>query len=524
MPSTTLTKLKTFRQAIYTCFSKRKDAIFDLLDALTSHGHQCQSVIELSQTQSYQRQYSSITDAIADGLPDANWPSIQKQIYSDLTDQTKQKPNCFVLDCTPNPRPFARKLADRTVVHAPNPAPGNRPICVGHQYSVLALYPTQQLAKKHWLVPISVQRVTSSQKGNEVGMTQLMQTIEQLGLKEELTISVGDSLYSSQTCRQTASKIDNHVHLFRLNSRRNVYGYVEPKKASVAGRRKEYGAKMALQRIETHPTCDDLTQTTWTTAKGKTYQVELRAWHNQLLRGTRRFRSSKHPFTLIQVSVLDQDGKAVFKHPLWLGASGKRRAEISVLDVYEYYRQRYDIEHFFRFGKGNLLMSSYQTTDADHEEDWWRLCLLAYAQLNLSSSLVSRTPKHWEKYLPEYQIDNQSSEHIATPSQTQRGFLNLLDELGSPAAACHQRGKSPGRLTGETIGKRAYQDVIFKSKKIIPAPTTQEVSNLLMQEKDVDLSDPQKIAKLIEYVQAQLQQIAFSPPEFANMLLKSAKK
>ena len=59
--------------------------------------------------------------------------------YKYSIEEKQETPNCFLLDCTPNPRPFANKLADRTIVHAPNPAPGNKPICVGHQYSVLAL-------------------------------------------------------------------------------------------------------------------------------------------------------------------------------------------------------------------------------------------------------------------------------------------------------------------------------------------------------------------------------------------------
>lgn len=36
------------------------------------------------------------------------------------------------VDTTPNPRPFAATLADRGVVYQPNPAPGNKPIAVGH--------------------------------------------------------------------------------------------------------------------------------------------------------------------------------------------------------------------------------------------------------------------------------------------------------------------------------------------------------------------------------------------------------
>ncbi len=47
----------------------------------------------------------------------------------------------FGVDTTPNPRPFAATLPDRWVVYRPNPAPGNKPIVVGHTYSVAALLP-----------------------------------------------------------------------------------------------------------------------------------------------------------------------------------------------------------------------------------------------------------------------------------------------------------------------------------------------------------------------------------------------
>lgn len=64
-----IVKLQKFRMALYELFLKRKDAIMNLLDALTSEGSSCNSIVELSNASCFQRQYSSVTDAIANGLP-----------------------------------------------------------------------------------------------------------------------------------------------------------------------------------------------------------------------------------------------------------------------------------------------------------------------------------------------------------------------------------------------------------------------------------------------------------------------
>ena len=48
MTSTT-TQLKQFRHALYALFPKRRDAIMNLLDAVSSFGHRSRSVVELSE-------------------------------------------------------------------------------------------------------------------------------------------------------------------------------------------------------------------------------------------------------------------------------------------------------------------------------------------------------------------------------------------------------------------------------------------------------------------------------------------
>jgi hypothetical protein len=78
----------------------------------------------------------------------------------------------------------------------------------------------------------------------------------------------------------------------------------------------------------------------------------------------------QRPFTLVRARVVDDTGQAVFRRPLWVTVVGARRRELSLVDIWEAYRQRYDLEHFFRFGKQRLLMDSYQTPETTHEEQW----------------------------------------------------------------------------------------------------------------------------------------------------------
>ena len=84
--------LKNFRWQVYQQFPHRKDAIMNLLDALSGYGRQCRSVIELSETPPFKRKYTSITDAIGDGLPSADWDAIQKLHYLFSGEQQQDTP------------------------------------------------------------------------------------------------------------------------------------------------------------------------------------------------------------------------------------------------------------------------------------------------------------------------------------------------------------------------------------------------------------------------------------------------
>lgn len=521
-----LEKLQQFRQAIYAAFPYRQDALMNLLDALTRDGHQCKSVIELSESPAFERQYSSITDAIADGLPEVNWNDMMQLVYQYTTELQKPTIYRILLDATPNPRPFASKLEDKSITHAPNPAPGNKPICVGHQYSVLAMLPEDAAAsEKHWLMPLSAKRVPSHQKANEFGMTQLTDCIETLSLQDELVVSIGDSLYSSQACRQSAAQQDNLVHISRLSANRNVFFPPDTTTDSpkAKGRKKEFGKKLNLKNVTALTPCDETTQVTWYSKKNKPYTATIRAWHTMLLRGTRAFRSAHHPMTLIQVIITDDAGNVVFKNPLWLAVMGKRRNEISLIDCYESYRARYDIEHFFRFGKTKLLMDTYQTADVNHEEYWWQLTMLAYIQLFLAKEDVTAIPKPWERYLTEYKSKDSSTKRIASPTQAQRGFKNLLEKIGSPARKPTPRGKPRGRMLGETQPIKPISSIIFKTQKANDTRKQISYKTILSDNrKTPENSKTETIEQLILLIQQQLQIMNIPVTEFAKQLQNTA--
>lgn len=512
-----ITKL---RRALYLNFPTRADAIMNLLDAISSSGHIARSVVQLSESPAFERCYTSITDAIATGLPKANWNDLEATAFNQCFDAKVGEPPCFLVDCTPNPRPFAKTLHDKSIVHAPNPAPGNKPICVGHSYSCTTLLPSDHHARdKKWVVPISARCVRSDELGHEVGMDQVLEHLNSFGLKDQLAISVGDSLYGSEGCRIKAAQAENLVHIFRLKSQRNVFKMPENSSEPLGrGRRKEYGEKIRLNNESTLPKPDQQANTGFMARSGKVYSVRIAGWENMLLRGSKTYRGAKHPITLVRISVVDSDGNPVFKRPLWLGVIGKLRSQVSLVSIYQYYRARYDIEHWFRFAKSKLLIDAYQTPEAVHEAHWWRLCMLAYLQLYMARELVNQNPKPWERYLPSFK-DTVHNPSPKSPAQVQRGFGQLLAKIGTPAKPCIPRGRVSGRKAGMTPDKRSESSIVFKA-----AHTQKNSQNLIITDLDKPPGDsnPKEIHRLVKTVVTTLRKHQFEPVEFNNLVLNSS--
>lgn len=508
-------KLERSREKIYETFPVRRDATMNLLDAISAYGHKANSVVALSESIHFERQYPSITDAIANGLPHTPWNKTQQIIYNAI--HTRKQRTVIVVDATPQPRQFSHTLSDRHITHAPNPAPGNKPICVGHQYSVLSYLPCyEDRQNTAWLVPLDARRVSSDEKGHEVGMVQIKDFITNLSLNDHLVVSVADSAYGSDVCREAVAPCPNWVSIFRLTSNRNIYAIAEDDK-STAGNKKRYDEKMKLNKVSTHRSANTVVEFSWTTRRGKHHTIKVELWFDQVMRGSKTYKGYDHPMTVARVTAYNEAGKPIYRRPLWIAALGERRDEISAFEIFDYYLSRYDIEHFFRFGKDKLLLDGYQTPESEHEENWWRLSTLAYLQLYLARMSVPLLPKRWERYLPSYKNKN-STVDIASPAQTQRGFSGVLQQAQRLAKPPKPRGNPLGRSVGDTQKKREKHNVIFKGKK------NNKTSDAIISGsgKKQTLPQPQKIDELIQVVQSTLKKIESTTENFIDLLKKSA--
>jgi hypothetical protein len=349
-------------------------------------------------------------------------------------------------------------------VYQPNTIAGNKPIAVGHQYSVLVAFPEKQSpTEPPWVVPLWARRVTTGETPNEVGAQQITALVqdETLPFHDELCVQVEDSTYSAVTFLGRVGKHDNLVTVVRLPGNRTVYRtpVLSAEEQNAPGHPTWYGEPFSLKDPTTWGEPDVVAHTTFTSRRGQVYQVHLEGWYDMRMRGKRNLPMHRYPFTLVQARVTDADGKAVFTRPLWLVVMGARRRELSLLEVWEAYGRRYDLEHFFRFGKQRLLMNAYQTPDDEHEENWWQIVQLAYVQLWLARFLVEALPRPWERYLP------QAEAGVASPAAILRDFERIIRQVGTPAAAPKRRGKSPGRAAGTKLPPRERQPVVKKGAK-----------------------------------------------------------
>ncbi len=70
--------------------------------------------------------------------------------------------------------PGAPTLKERTFIYQPNPIKGNKPINVGHPYSILSVLPEKDPEQTGtWVKTLSAVRVESQQTEREVGTEQI---------------------------------------------------------------------------------------------------------------------------------------------------------------------------------------------------------------------------------------------------------------------------------------------------------------------------------------------------------------
>jgi hypothetical protein len=336
---------------------------------------------------------------------------------------------------------------------------------VGHAYSVVAALPEKASRDTPpWVVPLTTERVASTQTAVQVGVAQTQRLLSDptLPFHRDLCVEVADSAYCGPGFLSPLVRQPNLILVARARNNRVFYRAPREGPAPV-GHPTWYGDALRLNQPDTWTPPDEVQTTAWTTRRGRTVTVVLEAWHDLRMRGHRDQPMYDYPFTLVRVRLLDATGLPLHARPLWLVACGARRRDLTLLDIWQAYQQRYDLEHYFRFGKQGLLTTAYQTPDVHPEENWWDLTQLAYVQLWLVRDTATGCPRPWER--------SRATPAAATvsPATTQRRFAEIVRQIGTPAAAPKPRGNSSGRAPGTRPTPRARQPVIKKGVAAIPS-------------------------------------------------------
>jgi len=471
-----VSQLKQFRQAVYEAFDLRRDALMELIDALSSTPD-ARSVVELSLSPFFRREYPSVYDAIGclfqPSEPEKadeerrEWEQKWMQLIASYLPQPQERKFwLFGIDVVSIPRLFSPTLPDRTFVYQPNTIKGNKPVTIGHQYSHLVFFPEKfNDDDAPWTVPLIVRRIHSDEKATTLGAEQIdvLMGDETLSWHNELCVAVEDSTYSAVTHLGPVMKQGHEdlVVVARARGNRVFYRQASPveEENRPSGHPTWYGECFDLKDPDTWGEPDEVTAVPFTTRSGRQYRAKMEGWHNLLTTGTHEWPMHRFPFTLIRVRVLDEAGNQVFKRTMWLIVIGKRRHELSIQEAWEAYGQRYDVEHYFRFGKQRLLERAYQTSDDERAENWMYIVALTKVQLWLARDLAQSLPRPWERHLPEMKRETSG------PSFVQRDFGRIIRHIGTPAQPPKPRGNSPGRAEGGKQPPRKHYPVIRKSEK-----------------------------------------------------------
>ncbi|MFT5165482.1 MAG: hypothetical protein ACI8P3_000709 [Saprospiraceae bacterium] len=138
--------------------------------------------------------------------------------------------------------------------------------------------------------------------------------------------------------------------------------------------------------------------------------------------------------------------------------------ELSAEQIYWSYRNRYDIEHFFRFGKQRLLLDKYQTPDEEHLQNWMKVVNLSYWLLYVGKQEARHDCQKWQHYDKSYK-NRVTHDMKVTPSQVQQQMTRIILGFEQNPFLPKAQIKGKGRQLGGTQPKREKCPVLTKKKK-----------------------------------------------------------
>lgn len=379
-------------------FPYETSACIDLIFALaTNYRVKATTVVELSLSKFFKRQYSSLYRAIGgyfasrqnkEGRTEERI-KVRDRIKSFLFESAIEGDNgvhSFAIDITGNTKKHSYKSEDRSYIHSGSIGG----MSIGHNYSVIG--------KKEdggWMLPVAIDRVPHSENKFDFSVIQAESVLDKVP-EGDTSIIVGDSAYSCNKFIHNLSKRENVAVITRMRANKAIYEKYEDKKEG-SGRKRKYGKKYLLNKPDSLPDPDYVEEFEKTTKKGLVLRIRLSLFKGYICRGSKDYAMSDIPINFIRAEVFKENGKKKYDRDLWIGLAGKARDKVTTVNGFKEYADRFDLEHFFKFSKSKLLMDKMQSSDPKKDEDFMLMTGVAYHALCKSVDLLDEINiRPWE--------------------------------------------------------------------------------------------------------------------------------
>jgi hypothetical protein len=422
-------ELRRFRGEAFDCFTRRSDALWELVDGL------CQPVsvdgiAHLSLAASAMRGHGSGYAALASGVIDAD------QVREVLA---RHRPAAwrpdFAVDCSTWARCDAECSPGRGYYYHPSRHSAGQPIVAGWCYSWLVGLSQDP---DSWTAPLDLMRVEVGDNANTVAVAQIRGLLPRLamagpGMPAPLFAFDGgyDPVQLSVGLAGAGAQI-----LVRIKSDRVFFGRPVP---GPVGRPRRHGDRSACADPQTWPLAD-----AEHVAEDPVYgRVQVSAWRDVHPKQD-TYRDPGGAMTIVEGTVVrvqvarlpgrrDREPKTLW---LWHAADDD---DLDLDRLWRTYLRRFDIEHTLRFAKQSLGWTTPKLRTPEQADRWTWLVVLALTQLRLARPLVADHRLPWQRPQPTAGM---------TPGRVRQGFGYLLHHTGTPASYPKPSRPGPGRPKG----------------------------------------------------------------------------
>ena len=424
--------LQQFRHAIYPCFQRAQDALFETCDALLTEPA-ARTYVELSLSPRFTRGWSSLYAALKDGR-------IERAPLQRVAAQFAPPPSPRVrlllgLDATGVARPESPTAKDRTYLYVHNVPKGHAPATAGWSFSSLVVLPE---SPSSWMYVLDNQRIPRTTTAGQMGADQLAAVVPHL---RERPLLVADRHYGSAKFVSATVAIECDK-LLRIPGNRVFYRPTPRHGKHQRGAPKKDGTPFKCKDARTHrkPTA------TWQGHDDQGHRLEVTAWSGLHYKQCRTV-------TLTVLRVISHGASNKKRDPRVSWFIGVGHPLIPLQQVWKTYRRRYGHEHGFRFDKQDLLWLEPHVRTPEQFQRWTDVVAMGRNQLVLARAEAKIQWQPWD-----------AQERPVTPRQVRRRMGAILTKLGTPAQSPQPRGKSPGRARGAKIKPAPRYKVVYKGK------------------------------------------------------------